>query len=106
MIRIAGRARSASGRSTSLGISSLPSAGRPKPALPCPTIAFCTREARSWAYWNIEELVGVTAVRVALLILLLCGAAMADDDRTAERQQIVDYIVALSHLVAGESGEG
>jgi protein-L-isoaspartate(D-aspartate) O-methyltransferase len=46
----------------------------------------------------------VTAVRVALLILLICGAAMAEDDRTAERQQMVEDIVALSRLVAGEGG--
>jgi len=31
---------------------------------------------------------------------------MAEDDRTAERRQMVDDIVALSRLVAGESGHG
>jgi len=46
----------------------------------------------------------VTAVRVALLILLSCGAAMAEDNRAAERQQMIEDIVALSRLVAGEGG--
>jgi protein-L-isoaspartate(D-aspartate) O-methyltransferase len=48
----------------------------------------------------------VAAVRLSLLILLLGAAAMAEDDRTDERRQMVDDIVALSRLVGGESGHG
>jgi len=48
----------------------------------------------------------VAAVRLSLLVLLMGAAAMAEDDRTAERRQMVDDIVALSRLVAGESGHG
>jgi len=55
---------------------------------------------------RIEELVGVAAVRLSLLILLLGAAAMAEDDRTDERRQMVDDIVALSRLVGGGSGPG
>jgi protein-L-isoaspartate(D-aspartate) O-methyltransferase len=55
--------------------------------------------------WHIEELVGVAALRLSLVVLLMGAAAMADD-RTAERRQMVDDIVALSRQGAGEPGHG
>ncbi len=51
----------------------------------------------------------MVAVRLLLLlqlVLLMGTAAMAEDDRSAERRQMVEDIVALSRLVAGENGPG
>lgn len=48
------------------------------------------------------------AVRLSLLMLLVGSAAMAfaQDDRAAERRQMVDEVVALAGLVARETGHG
>ena len=48
----------------------------------------------------------MSALRLSLVVLLMGAAAMAEDDRTAERRQMVDDIVALSRLGAGEPGHG
>ncbi len=51
-------------------------------------------------------MVGVAAARVFALILAMCWAVMAsaDNDRAAERRQMVDEIERLSQLVASQMG--
>jgi protein-L-isoaspartate(D-aspartate) O-methyltransferase len=53
---------------------------------------------------RIEELVGVAALGLSLVVLLMGAAAVAEDNRTAERRQMVDDIVALSRQGLGDPG--
>jgi protein-L-isoaspartate(D-aspartate) O-methyltransferase len=55
---------------------------------------------------RIEELVGVAALRLSLVVLLMGTAAMAEDGLTAERRHMVDDIVALSRQLVGAPGHG